>query len=165
MFAEHQRLFPAWELLVVGYGPLRKKIEKKLLADGIEGVHLLGYQSTNTLYDLYDLAEIFALCSVKEGAPIVHFEALAAGLAIVATNSGATSEYLHHQSNALVYEEGDDKSFKNGLGQVLKDSALRCTLAAAALESSKKYDIARVVAECDDSYSKAIKHSRQGNRV
>ena len=128
-----------WQLVIVGDGPKRNELARHIEKTGTKNVFLLGYQS-EFLFDLYALADAFALCSYREGAPIVYFEALAAELPIVATRSGATGEYLKHGKNALVSEEWDDAAFLNNLKLVMSDPKLTTDLSNEAAESAKKYD-------------------------
>lgn len=142
-----------WQLVIVGDGPKRAELARHIEKIGAQDVFLLGYQS-EFLFDLYALADAFSLCSYREGAPIVYFEALAAGLPIVATSSGATCEYLKHGKNALVSEEWDDAAFLNNLKLVMSDPKLANDLSMGAAQSAKKYDSKIFLDKCVALYHK-----------
>lgn len=76
---------PACELLIVGEGPEREKLEALVDALNLRGkVHLMGWQENP--YPFYKAADVFALSSRFEGMPNVILEALAFGLPVVSTD-------------------------------------------------------------------------------
>jgi glycosyltransferase involved in cell wall biosynthesis len=58
---------------------------------------------------------------------------------IVATDLPSVREVLRHGENAWLVEPGDKTALATGITHVLRDGALKATIAAAAQQSAKKY--------------------------
>jgi glycosyltransferase involved in cell wall biosynthesis len=71
--------------------------------------------------------------------PLKLFEYMAAGVPIVATDLPSVREVLRHGENAWLVEPGDKTALATGITHVLRDGALKATIAAAAQQSAKKY--------------------------
>src|SRR5690554_2331660 len=106
------------------------------------GVHVLGEQSDTELADAYRRAWVFCLPSDYEGFGIPYAEAMASGVAVVATpNVGA--RYVTDEGRAGVLAPLPDIGHR--LCELLQDAPRRTTIAAAGLRRSAEFDLARVV--------------------
>ncbi len=75
---------PDAHLVIAGDGPLRQQLEKQAVRLGVDDVlHFLG--NLDNVTPLLEVADFFVLPSLWEGLPFAALEAMAAGLAIVAT--------------------------------------------------------------------------------
>ncbi len=81
---------------------------------------------TTDMADWYAAADIFALCSRYESYPRVILEAMAHGLAIVATPVYGVREQIRDRLDGLFYEPGDFRA----LGKILEDFAKDASLVA-----------------------------------
>ena len=80
---------------IVGEGPLRPQLESLIVKHQLGAkVQLLGARFHDEVLALYGDADLFVLCSVAEGMPIVLMEAMRAGLPIVSTAIGAIPELV-----------------------------------------------------------------------
>jgi colanic acid/amylovoran biosynthesis glycosyltransferase len=80
---------------IVGEGPLRPMLESLVAEHKLEGkLQLLGARFHDEVLEFYGDADLFVLCSVAEGMPIVLMEAMRAGLPIVSTSIGAIPEMV-----------------------------------------------------------------------
>ena len=77
-------------------------------------------------------AQVFVMPSVSEGMPVALLEAMAYGLAIVATTVGGIPEVAEHGANAILVEPDDSIALALALGQLLADPELRGRLGRAA---------------------------------
>ena len=87
-------LGPGWRLVVVGEGPLRGELERRLEDLGVaDRAELLGYVPIDAgLHEQYRDADAFLHISFTEGLPQVIFEAFAARLPVVATAVGGVPD-------------------------------------------------------------------------
>lgn len=88
-------------LVIVGDGPQKENLEKKILALGLDREILLaGYRQSPR--DWIHHFEILAISSITEGLPMVLLEALAQGLPVVSTRVGAIPDVLGQTDGVLV---------------------------------------------------------------
>ncbi len=89
-------------LVFIGRGPLGDSIRATAASEGVaDRVQLLGEKTPAELADWYSAADLLLLTSSREGRPNVVLEALASGLAVVATDAGGTAELLAGLDGAL----------------------------------------------------------------
>jgi len=83
---------------VIGDGPLRENFKFKISNSKLENIFILLGEKENAAQYLRAF-DLFVLPSVKEGAPYVILEAMAAGLPIIATDVGNVNEMLKDYPN------------------------------------------------------------------
>ncbi len=82
-------------LAIVGEGPLRDELERRIAARGLaERVCLAGAIATVAMPDVYASADVFAFTSLTDTQGLVLTEAQAAGLPVVAVDSPVAREVL-----------------------------------------------------------------------
>lgn len=90
---------------IIGDGPLRESLEKETRESGLEGIiKFHGWVSREELRSYYQKADLFILPSYEEGMPNVVLEALASGLAIIATDIGGNDELVATGINGFLYK-------------------------------------------------------------
>ncbi len=88
---------------IVGEGEMRAELTLKAQKLGIgHSVQFVGYASDVRPY--YEMADIFALSSQREGLPLVLLEAMAYELPCVATNVGGNAEVIIHGETGFIVE-------------------------------------------------------------
>lgn len=123
------RLAPC--LIIVGEGPERLRIERKIQALGLEGyVVLTGHQKSAEPY--YGMASVAVLSSLSEGSPNALLEAMAAGVPVVATAVGGIPEIVTHGESALLVQAGDISGMSDAIARVLESSDEAESMAAQA---------------------------------
>lgn len=115
------------ELVIVGDGELRDEIARHIDRLGLTGVRLVGAARGAELVQWYRWADAFVLPSDKEGMPLVLLEAMAAGLAIVATDAPGTRELV--QGVGLLTQPNPE-SLGAAIQKVAADPELVSNLAA-----------------------------------
>jgi glycosyltransferase involved in cell wall biosynthesis len=115
---------PHVRLILVGEGPERAKIEtlvreKRLGAN----VRLLGQRTD--IGRLLPAADLFLLTSISEGIPLTVIEAMAAGLAVVATRVGGVPEVVEDGRTGLLAPSGDDTALAAAVLQLAEDAMRR----------------------------------------
>ena len=93
---------------IVGDGPLRTVLERQAaelgLLDGL--VEFRG--AVSDMPAVYREADILVLTSDYEGTPNVALEAMASGLALVATRVGGVQEVVRHEQTGFLVDAGGD---------------------------------------------------------
>lgn len=131
------RLAPAFDgpsgppvLVVVGDGPLRADLERRVQVGGAR-VMLLGARAD--VPHVLPAFDVFALSSHWEGEPIALLEAMAAGLPCVATATEGAREILGGDpSSGLLVPVGDAAGLSAALAGLLRDAGAREALGRAA---------------------------------
>lgn len=104
--ADHR---PQWDLLIIGDGPLRQQLQAQLpqrLSDRVRWTGFLDDQSL--VAALYRLCDVLVLPSDYEPWALVVNEAVAAGLAVVASHVvGAAAELVRDGVNGRIFRRGD----------------------------------------------------------
>jgi glycosyltransferase involved in cell wall biosynthesis len=96
-----------------------------------ERVSLVGALDAIELSRCYDRADVFVLATLQETYGMAVAEALAHGLPIVATATGAIPEMVGEEAGLLV-PPGDSAALSDALSRVIVDAVLRARLAAGA---------------------------------
>jgi glycosyltransferase involved in cell wall biosynthesis len=88
-------------------------------------------------------ADVFVFPSLSEGFSAALLEAMAAGLAIVATPAGAAADLLEHNTNAVVVPCADALALAVGVERVLDQPSLRERLGRTAQQHARAYESPR----------------------
>jgi glycosyltransferase involved in cell wall biosynthesis len=121
---------PELALAVVGDGPRRGALERLARDRGAAGrIRFLGF--SDRVPDFLRAADLFVLPSKAEGMSNALLEAMACGLACVATPVSGSVELLAEERGVLV-AEGDVPGWAEALGALARDGGRRAALGAAA---------------------------------
>ena len=124
---------PDARLAIVGEGPARGEVEKKLRGTPTVFTGLLRGED---LAAAYASADAFLFPSTTETLGMAMIEALASGLPVVAAESGASREVVSDGENGLLYEPVQDGTLVSAVAKVLSDDALHEKLARGAREAA-----------------------------
>ncbi len=130
-----------WRLLIAGSAK-RDIATAQRLADRIaslrleERIAIAGELDRPALDAAYDRADIFVSASLYEGYGMAIGEAMARGLALVASTGGAAAETVPDGAGLKV-PPGDVAALRRALRHVLSDQALRRSLAEAAFDAGR----------------------------
>jgi glycosyltransferase involved in cell wall biosynthesis len=120
-------------VVLVGEGPERARIERLCRRLQLaEMVTLAGQQHDVNPY--YAIADVFVLPSHSEGCPNALLEAMAAGVAVVATDAGGISEIVTDSDSALLVKPSSAADLAKAAARLLEDCELRRRLVCAARE-------------------------------
>lgn len=115
------------KLLIVGTGPLEKKMRRLASALGVaDRVIFLG--RVESLTDLYYAADVFVLPSVarSEAFGVVQLEAMACGTPIVSTDlPSGVPEVNRDGVTGIVVPPGDEDALASAVNKLLADESLR----------------------------------------
>ena len=128
MHAMRERAGDRVVVAIVGDGPA----EAECRAAAPAGTVFTGKLTGRELAVAYASADIFAFPSITETFGNVVLEAMASGLAVVAPDIGATTEYATPET-AVQFRAKDAESFAGQLLRLVDDAALRARIAASGL--------------------------------
>ena len=107
---------------------VRRRLDDPRLA---ARVALVGDMDAGQLAIEYDRADVFVLATLYEGYGMVVAEALARGLPIVSTATGAIADLVGSDAG-IVVDPGDGAALAGALARVIADAALRRRFAEGA---------------------------------
>ena len=113
-------------------GPVEPVMRKLLNAMPMEGVQLRGPFAADELPAIYQDADIFCLPSLEEGFPLVLLQAMASGLAVVATPETGAEDIITEGTEGHIVNAGDSRGLGNALAALVEDAGLRPQMGLAA---------------------------------
>lgn len=144
------------ELVLAGDGPLRQDLTARASQlDISDRVHFLGRR--NGLERIYPAFDLFVLSSLQEGSPNVVLEALASGVAVVATRVGGVPELLEDGRSGLLVPPADPDSLAEALVRLARNGELRQRLADAGRQHVERHlTLGRMVAQHEQLYERLL---------
>jgi glycosyltransferase involved in cell wall biosynthesis len=129
-----------WHLAVIGEGPDGEAAQKILSENNLgHRGSFLGSQRGAIVEKVLRAADVLTLPSDYEGMPYVILEAMAAGLAVVATTVHGIPEMVEDGRTGLLVQPGDEAALKVALFDVLGDETKRIKMGSRARERFERY--------------------------
>jgi glycosyltransferase involved in cell wall biosynthesis len=98
-------------------------------------------------------AELFVLPSISEGMPVALLEAMASGMAIVATTVGGVPELLEDEVDAVLVAPGEPSQLADALAGLAVDPKRRARFGEAAAERAERLADEDVYGRLDRIYA------------
>jgi glycosyltransferase-like protein len=143
---------------LLDYEPYRREFFELLERSELrpdQDVLLLGVLPEAHISLLYHAADILTFPSVKEGWGLVVLEAMASGVAALASDLPVFREYLVPEENALLVNPQDEYSIAAGMLRLAEDDQLRRRLATVGLATAQKFSWA-VTAQAHVNYYQSL---------
>lgn len=135
-----------WQCTMLGDGPLREDALKVIREHHLEGRFTLpGWVSTDEVIKWLAQSDILFMPSLSEGLPVVGVQALAMGLAIVASRIGGFTDLVNPGHNGYLVDSHDPQGFGDVLRSLLSDQDLIKSQRVASRNHAKQFDINRVI--------------------
>lgn len=113
-------------LLIVGDGPLRQALEKRVRSLSLKWTVFAGFRNQSHLAASYICMDAFVLPSRFETWGLVLNEAMVFGLPVLATDRvGGSLDLIDHGRNGYVFEMGDIKGLTDALRSIAMSPAAR----------------------------------------
>jgi glycosyltransferase involved in cell wall biosynthesis len=139
-WSEVVRAQAAARLLLVGDGPLRGELERRVGELGLKDmVRFLGRRQD--VPEILRASDLFVLPSLWEGFGIVVVEAMAAGLPVIASNVDGVGEIVRPEQDGLLVSPGDPAGLAQAVLRVLNDRQFAQQLAGAGAERAARFSI------------------------
>src|SRR6059058_5197077 len=128
-------------IALVSTGPaeadLRAQVERLNVGDRVS---FLGFVRDADLLALRRSSDLFVIPSEADLQSLSTMEAMACGLPIIAANSYALPELVHHGENGYLFQPGNSDELASYIDKLLADPALRTQMGQKSLEIIAKHD-------------------------
>ncbi len=142
---------PKLHYFICGQGPNGQSLEALALELGVEKqIHFLGFRSD--VRELMSAADIFLFTTLQEGLPRSLMEAMASGLACVASKIRGNVDLVENSVNGYLCPPRDDAAFSKAIENLADNKELREKMSKAGLEKIKDFDVSVVEKEIYDIY-------------
>jgi glycosyltransferase involved in cell wall biosynthesis len=136
-------------------GPATNSLHKTIKQLGLQNLFFM--LSLEQPVSLLKAADIFVLPSLKEGLPYALLYAAAAGLPIVASNTGGIPDVVTHNTSALLCTPGNAEQLAYFIKQLLDNPELCQRLAKAAAEASKNFELTTMLNATAKLYEQLVR--------
>ncbi len=158
---EVREVLPDAQLIIVGEGPERAKLENMVLEHGLESaVHFPGRIPHDQLPELYGTSAAFVLNTAYEGFSHQLIEVMAAGLPVATTLAGGNTELVRDGENAIVFPLNDLGAIKAALVRLLTDFEFAERITKQGLEDAKEFSEDKMVEKTVDFFDDIINGKR-----
>ncbi|MBZ0104389.1 MAG: glycosyltransferase family 4 protein [Sulfuricella denitrificans] len=131
--------YPDLRLVIVGDGPQRENLDRKINALALKDKVMLAGQRDDVPLWLRAL-DVFTLPSYgEEGVPQAIMQAMACGIPVVSTTVGAIGEAVADGVTGILVAPRDSAALTSALSRLLADLELRRGMGAAGAERARKY--------------------------
>jgi sugar transferase (PEP-CTERM/EpsH1 system associated) len=151
-FSKLNKSYRNVRLAIAGDGPIFGAI--KILADKLDiGASVIFLGSRDDVHEVYSCFDVFILPSLVEGLSNVILEAMASGLAIVATDVGGNSELITHRESGIIVAPDSVEQLHQAMETLVEDRKQRESLASAALSRAHSgFSLNRMIHQYSDLY-------------
>lgn len=135
------------ELRIVGGGPLRDEIARRIEQLGLGGrCTLTGQLPNDEVLALLADSDVFVLPSFMEGLPVVLMEAMAAEVPVIAPWVAGIPELVTDGENGRLYRVGDFDHLATRLRELLEDAGARLRMGRAGAERVRdEFDVRKAI--------------------
>jgi sugar transferase (PEP-CTERM/EpsH1 system associated) len=114
---------PRLRLAIVGEGPLRAALQRKVSEAGLDEFVLLP-GARNDIAAVMRSFDVFALSSIAEGTPVTMLEAMASGLPVVSTAVGGIPELVQENETGFLVPAGNPAALATALARYAAEPQL-----------------------------------------
>jgi len=143
--------YPNVYFLIVGDGPLAEELNQQALSLGIAD-NIVFTGGRPDVEEILPCMDLFASSSLWEGLPTVLLEAMAAKVAIVATDIPGTNELIKHNVNGWLVNHHDANAIREGILRVMNTPSLKNKLVESAGNTLKDYSIDHIAEQYESLY-------------
>lgn len=122
---------PRLQVSIIGTGRERPALERRVMELGLESV-VSFHGLIPDAAELYRAFDVFVLSSRTEGTPISLFEAIGAGIPVVATKVGGVPDVVRHGEDGLLVPPEDPAALAGAVRSVYEDPSAAQERASSA---------------------------------
>lgn len=155
--AQLKRRRTDWICLLLGDGPIRRKLESLSRRLGLEGrVFFVG--NRRDVPSILKQADVVVLPSLQDNQPFAVMEAQLAGKPVVVSDAGGIPEMVTHRETGLVFPKGKSDQLAEHLTTLLEDPGWRVTLGKNSRSwALRQWPSSRMLEQTVDLYTLALK--------
>ena len=156
---EQSGRFLDWRMQVVGDGKDEMYYRHLLCKWKLKRAECTGRQEP---LEYMKKASLFLIASATEGWPMVLMEASQMGLPMIAMDSyGAVHDIISEDYNGKIVANGDIGAFYKAMVELMEDDTKRMQMARNAVESSKRFEVAKVAAKWQALFDELMRTSNE----
>lgn len=135
-----------WKCIMLGDGPLLGEVKRVIAAHNMnERFSLPGWVTTQEVLGYLARSDLLFMPSLSEGLPVVGLQALALGLAFVASNAGGNVDLVEPGYNGFLADSSDRQAFSGALRSLLSDPNALQNARQASRALVGRFDIRSIV--------------------
>ena len=146
-----------WRCTMIGDGvlfePTKLAIEEHKLQDR---VYLVGWLSPEEVVEQMRQSDILFMPSKSEGMPVVGVQAMALGLAIIASRVGGFPEMVEEDKNGNLFDPKDADGMKVALEQLISDTEKLEAYRKHSQDLAKRFDLKIIGEEYEEVFLRSI---------
>jgi len=151
----------SWKCVMIGDGPLLPDVKKMIVESNMQDRFILtSWITPGEVMQWLNGSDILFMPSLSEGLPIVGVQALAKGLAIIASRVGGFVDLVDEAWNGHLIERNDMVNFSVKLRKLLEDQGYLLSLRHASLEKAKSFEINRIADQYESIFLEMIGQER-----
>ena len=127
------------ELIVVGDGPYRARMEAALKD---QGVHFLGFKHGEELSTIYASSDLFVFPSLTDTLGQVVLESQASGVPVIVADQGGPKEVVADSITGRILPGDNPGAWSTAIAELLLDDEKRERMGRSAATRSSRYSIA-----------------------
>ena len=149
-----------WRCAMLGDGSLMEEARREIKTAALEDrFDLPGWVTPEEVLDWFSKSDILFMPSHSEGLPVVGVQALAKGLAIVASNIGGFLDLVDVGRNGSLIDVQDLATFEQALHQLISDHDLLLYYRRTSLEKAAHFNINRIAEQYETIFQDTV-HER-----
>lgn len=146
-----------WQCVMIGDGPLMQDVRRAVAESDLQDrFQFTGWIDPQAVLSWFDNGDILFMPSRSEGLPVVGVQALAKGLAIVASQVGGFVDLVDNNKNGYLIRPENTGQFSTSLLSLLTDSNLLLSFRNASLEKAKCFELGQVVKQYEDLFQSVV---------
>lgn len=143
-----------WQCVMIGDGPLMPDVRMAIAEHGLqERFFLTGWLTPEEVLGWFDQSDILFMPSLSEGQPVVGVQALAKGLAIVASKIGGFVDIVDDGKNGCLLDLTRPSEFSRALRDLLSEETRLIRFRGASLKKADRFDILHIAEQYQQIFS------------
>jgi len=156
---------PSFRLTIVGDGPRRNELHE-LSQKLTLGDHVVFLGERNDVPQLMARADLFVLSSLQEGLSLTLLEAMASGLAVIATDVGGNRELVTPgQTGFLVPSRSPERLAAAILDLLARPDAVRSMGKQGRALVEREFGVEQMVRKYEQFYSSSLRKRMSGRNI